>query len=329
MNTADHSCRQRWRTVVACLLFGVAATFATAWGPVLWAPSDRPIAVDPAFLSWARQSEGDWGEVWFVGRGGFGVDIITAELVRHVGTAPSGRMLTWTDEQSPHGLARFAELVVHYARVRRGLLEPARPDLYDDPLAFAAEASVESLTDAQVLTLSYLDLQRRSAAFDVVDVSAGWPLRSFRGTCAPQSRRRGDSLTPEQLTRTRPVDLPPTGRCIILPMWLQDSLERLKARGTMLTDVSLLTPLPATPVWQGFFANSVLYACCPVLVLWSIRGICTTLRRNRGGCAACGYDVGDLAMCPECGLTNAPPMTLARAEVVNQVPGDVAGKRLA
>ncbi len=61
--------------------------------------------------------------------------------------------------------------------------------------------------------------------------------------------------------------------------------------------------LPLLPIWPGFAVNTVFYAA----LLWPL--ICGPfalrrhLRRKRGLCVACGYDLrGDLTRgCPECG----------------------------
>ena len=61
--------------------------------------------------------------------------------------------------------------------------------------------------------------------------------------------------------------------------------------------------LPLRPIWPGFASNTIFYAA----VLWlPIRGpfvLRRHLRRRRGRCLKCGYDLrGDLpGGCPECG----------------------------
>ena len=61
--------------------------------------------------------------------------------------------------------------------------------------------------------------------------------------------------------------------------------------------------LPLTPIWPGFAINTLFYAA----ILWlPIRGpfaLRRFIRRNRGQCVVCGYDLrGDFARgCSECG----------------------------
>jgi hypothetical protein len=59
--------------------------------------------------------------------------------------------------------------------------------------------------------------------------------------------------------------------------------------------------VPTKPVWMGFVTNTVLYAG----VLWVGLTFSGSWRRRhrikRGLCPACGYPVGDSAVCTECG----------------------------
>ena len=63
------------------------------------------------------------------------------------------------------------------------------------------------------------------------------------------------------------------------------------------------TALPLRPLWPGFAINTLFYAAM-LWLLWStsfaLRGV---IRRHRGRCCACGYDLRgtDHKVCPECG----------------------------
>ncbi len=63
-------------------------------------------------------------------------------------------------------------------------------------------------------------------------------------------------------------------------------------------------PLPLKPLWPGFAINTIFYAA----ILWLlIPGPCALrrlVRRRRGLCPACGYDLGHAEhdTCPECGV---------------------------
>ena len=59
--------------------------------------------------------------------------------------------------------------------------------------------------------------------------------------------------------------------------------------------------LPLRPIWPGFAVNTLFYAA----VLWLLSGGPFRLRRHlrfrRGLCPACGYPMGESAVCSECG----------------------------
>lgn len=61
--------------------------------------------------------------------------------------------------------------------------------------------------------------------------------------------------------------------------------------------------LPLRPLWLAFAVNSLFYAIVAGSVLASIVALRRVIRRKRGLCVACGYDLrhADHAACPECG----------------------------
>ncbi|MCH8823743.1 MAG: hypothetical protein IH984_09580 [Planctomycetes bacterium] len=69
--------------------------------------------------------------------------------------------------------------------------------------------------------------------------------------------------------------------------------------------------LPIRPIIPGFVANMLLYAATLWLLLvapWQLR---RTIRRKRGLCIQCGYDLRgtDHIVCPECGTKLSPPFS--------------------
>ena len=56
-------------------------------------------------------------------------------------------------------------------------------------------------------------------------------------------------------------------------------------------------------VWFGFVVNTLFYAAIMWLLILGAFALRRLIRRKRGLCVACGYDLrGDLAQgCPECG----------------------------
>ena len=61
--------------------------------------------------------------------------------------------------------------------------------------------------------------------------------------------------------------------------------------------------LPLRPLWLAFAVNSLFYAIVAGSVLASIVALRRVIRRKRGLCVACGYDLSHAEhdVCPECG----------------------------
>lgn len=61
--------------------------------------------------------------------------------------------------------------------------------------------------------------------------------------------------------------------------------------------------LPLRPIWRGLLVNSLLFACLWFIALLGPPTIRRAIRRRRGCCPLCGYDLRAIASdrCPECG----------------------------
>ncbi len=61
--------------------------------------------------------------------------------------------------------------------------------------------------------------------------------------------------------------------------------------------------LPLRPIWPGFTINTILYAAILWLVIPGPFALRRIIRRKRGLCVSCGYDIrhADHDACPECG----------------------------
>jgi hypothetical protein len=83
------------------------------------------------------------------------------------------------------------------------------------------------------------------------------------------------------------------------PRWL--GRDRFSAIGMSWTSPAI----PLLPIWRGFGLNVVMYGTA-VFLLWAGPGaIRRSVRKRRGRCVRCGYDLRGLpdaeAKCPECG----------------------------
>ncbi len=65
------------------------------------------------------------------------------------------------------------------------------------------------------------------------------------------------------------------------------------------------TFIPLRPIWSGFAVNTLFYAAMLWLVIPGPFALRLLIRRRRGLCLACGYDLrhGEHEACPECGVT--------------------------
>ena len=70
-------------------------------------------------------------------------------------------------------------------------------------------------------------------------------------------------------------------------------------------DVANLRVIPLAPIWPGFAANTFFYAAIIWLLIPGPFALHRLIRRRRGLCPACGYDLrhGEHEACPECGVT--------------------------
>lgn len=100
-------------------------------------------------------------------------------------------------------------------------------------------------------------------------VMIGWPSRCLWGVKGGVEQRQCEGL-------------------IEVPEWLE-------------TIRFVHNPLPVRPWWPGMAADIALFGGGWMAVLAGPGAATRWLRRRRGGCVACGYDVKGVAVCPECG----------------------------
>jgi hypothetical protein len=161
------------------------------------------------------------------------------------------------------------------------------------------------------------DLWQRHAEED-------WPAkpafgREFRSRCATQLQLRSQEawipLTSPQrlprldLSRTHEAQYSSYGwpmRAMFLEVWGSGGDSRTTPYRSNGIRLPTADPdyLPIRPLGVGFTVNTLLYAVVLWLFLFAApRTVLRQLRRKRGRCLECGYDLrGDLdAGCPECG----------------------------
>ncbi len=88
-------------------------------------------------------------------------------------------------------------------------------------------------------------------------------------------------------------------RALVYDEW-HNSSTRLRQYGFWVLD----NYFPYRPVWPGFAINTLFYAAILWLLIPGPFALRRLIRRRRGLCPACGYDLrhGEHKACPECGL---------------------------
>ncbi|MEE9128821.1 MAG: hypothetical protein V3T84_02300 [Phycisphaerales bacterium] len=119
----------------------------------------------------------------------------------------------------------------------------------------------------------------------VVD-ARGWPWRALKSRFNLAGQYR-DGQSSETITGV-------SGGILITPQ----SAEKNLIHTTLV--------FPLIPIWSGLFLDSVFYAVCILAIFFGLTGpgiVAGTIRRKRGQCIKCGYDLrGNLSHgCPECG----------------------------
>jgi len=125
--------------------------------------------------------------------------------------------------------------------------------------------------------VQFLD-ERSGSVLDRVDV--GWPIATMR--------RRG----PEDMRE------PPTA--VVARLWKYG----VEVPVLEYTGQPWKRRLPLRPIWTPFLASVAGWGAVLTLPYWSWTGVRTLRDRRRartGCCANCGYELGDLDTCPECG----------------------------
>lgn len=102
---------------------------------------------------------------------------------------------------------------------------------------------------------------------------AGWPMRSLESRSGPGWRPVADN--------ERAWAFKYGGSST--PKWLMDH------------------QLPLYPLWVGFTVNTIFWGGAIPPAAFAFRRIRGVRRRGRGQCTGCGYPLGGVTVCPECG----------------------------
>ncbi len=65
------------------------------------------------------------------------------------------------------------------------------------------------------------------------------------------------------------------------------------------------TVIPYSPIWTGLLGNITALGASAAGLAWLARSAVRLRRRRSGRCESCGYEVGTLDACPECGRGRA------------------------
>jgi hypothetical protein len=129
----------------------------------------------------------------------------------------------------------------------------------------------------------WFDNETGGRIIDVEEFRAGWPMRAFLWRSVMLSGAE-DS----------------TGR-LFLPAAISPKGRGYRTELATGSNTRERVVVPALPIWRGLAINTGLFA----LVFWGVyyfpRRAKQLARHRRGQCSRCGYYLGELAMCPECG----------------------------
>ena len=136
-------------------------------------------------------------------------------------------------------------------------------------------------------------------SYGITYFEAGWPLRCLSYRRPTELALDAHGLVIGDPWATEPGDWA-RGLSVHIPGWLEpDDLRRVIAAERL---------LPVTPLWPRFAMNTLFYA----VILWVVlsagpRMTWRSVRRRRGRCPQCGYDLQhDLDLgCSECGWRRA------------------------
>ena len=259
-------------TVLLFLLAGAVVNVAVAWGCAAWGELPPPLEpsyemLDGTDAVWPRAHPSDYPPVPTLCRDDRSVGL--RESMFRVPTRP----LDVIQNMARRIEKQTAELAAAEADVEEGTAEHR--------MLLAGRALLEAdIRDYRSWRPGV------NGWYDSVITEAGWPLRSLEA----RVWRRG-KLPEGPAPLTISEDLEGGVQIAVNPRRIPYS-NRLEKR-----------LVPFWPIWPGFAINTLFYAALLWLVFCGPLAVRRHIRRRRGRCLKCGYDLrGELdAGCPECG----------------------------
>lgn len=130
--------------------------------------------------------------------------------------------------------------------------------------------------------------------YRLVKMRVGWPIRTFqfeRTLVLPDPRGTIGWMMDD------PVSVWSGG----LPV-----PYRVPKPDEALTEAPCIRRVPIRPCWTGFFVSTGLHALALAGLAAAPPWMVHRLRRLRGQCTICGYDLRGMSVCPECGTRQRP-----------------------
>lgn len=256
------------------------------------------VVVSAAMALWSREDSGwkNWEDQTS--------DETLREIVNWRGHGFSAEKNSWTSSiqtrlATPVYSDDPAEVLSYWYKARPHSIEGSWP------INVSVRENGDQLSWAQASTLPWFVMQEV-----LFEVRSGWPVAAMR------SRRvtDWDDAKFTYVTQCDGLEIPASG----LGERMRFTLE-----GNSLN--SPYRPVPLVPVWPGFAVCSVFWAGV-VGVVWYVPGMVRgAMRRRRGLCARCGYELRGLDACPECGTSTSRDRNVRNGASGIEAPSRLVG----
>ncbi|MCZ6850308.1 MAG: hypothetical protein O7F17_01560 [Planctomycetota bacterium] len=281
--------KRRLFQVVVFLLLGATVNVAVAWGCAVWGElpfssfgslEDLPNDLTP----WTERRPGGFPERPAIGRDwrSVGLRWRTMSAV----TQPRERIQRWA---------------ATLEQWKTGDGSPEQEEIYLTESERQFRQAEEAIDQADINEARTWQPGKPGVCYLTV-IDAGWPFYALEGS---RWRRDDDRWGGKRITTIRlldgaiNIDMNP-----VQPQWT------LRSAPIQVTGLSQKRLLPLRPIWAGFAVNTIFYAAILWLIIPGPFALRRHLRRKRGLCVACGYDLrhAEHDACPECGAAIPSPL---------------------